>query len=257
MDWNASLYEEKHGFVAEYGKGLLEFVAPDPQQAVLDIGCGTGTLTGELAARGGTVLGLDASPDMVAAARARFPGLDFITGDALALPFVNRFDVVFSNAVFHWLPDHDLLLKNIRRALKPGGRLVCEFGAKGNVAAIEGAFARACGEQGLRYESRFTFPEADAFARLLAANHFTSDLVVAYDRPTVLRHGDQGLRTWLRQFFAADLRPLPEGTQDALLHRVEELARPALWNGKAWVADYRRLRVVAHSRGREVACRFS
>lgn len=247
MDWNAGLYEDKHGFVAEYGKGLLEFVPPDPQQTILDLGCGTGTLTCELAARAGTVIGLDASPDMVAAARARFPGLDFITGDALALPFENRFDVVFSNAVFHWLPDHDRLLKNIRRVLKPGGRLVCEFGAKGNVCAIEQAFARACGEHGLRYESRFTFPEAEAFAQLLAANHFTSELVVAYDRPTVLQNGEQGLRHWLRQFFAAELQPLAESTQNALLSRVEELARPGLWNGKAWVADYRRLRVVAQS----------
>ena len=247
MDWNAGLYEDKHGFVAEYGKGLLEFVPPDRQQAILDLGCGTGTLTSELAARADEVLGLDASPDMVAAARERFPEIAFITGDALDLPFENRFDVVFSNAVFHWLPDHDRLLKNIHRALKPGGRLVCEFGARGNVAAIEQAFARACEEQGLRYESRFTFPDAEAFAQLLAENHFTPELVVAYDRPTVLHNGEQGLRHWLRQFFAAELQPLPESMREALLHRVEELARPALWNGNAWVADYRRLRVLAQS----------
>lgn len=246
MDWNAGLYEDKHGFVAEYGKGLLEFVPPDRQQAILDLGCGTGTLTSELAARAGEVIGLDASPDMVTAARERFPGIRFFTGDALDLPFENRFDVVFSNAVFHWLPDHDLLLKNIRRALKPGGRLVCEFGAKGNIAAVENAFARACAEQGLRYKSRFTFPEAEAFAQLLADNHFTCELVVAYDRPTVLRDGEAGLRNWLRQFFAAELEALPESSQAALLTRVEELARPRLWNGEAWVADYRRLRVVAH-----------
>lgn len=247
MHWNAGLYDDKHGFVAEYGKGLLEFVPQDPQQVILDLGCGTGTLTSELATRAGEVIGLDASPDMVKAARERFPEITFITGDALDLPFENRFDVVFSNAVFHWLPDHERLLKNIRRALKPGGRLVCEFGARGNVAAIEQAFARACAEQGLGYESRFTFPEAGAFARLLRANHFTPELVVAYDRPTVLQNGEQGLRHWLRQFFAAELQPLPGTTQDALISRVEELARPALWHGNVWVADYRRLRVLAQS----------
>lgn len=246
MDWNASLYEDKHGFVAEYGKGLLEFVTPDPQQTILDLGCGTGTLTSELAARAGTVIGLDASPDMVAAARARFSEIGFITGDALALPFENRFDVVFSNAVFHWLPDHDRLLKNIRRALKPGGRLVCEFGAKGNVATVESAFARACEEHGLRYESRFTFPETQAFAQLLAANHFTSELVVAYDRPTILQEGEQGLRHWMRQFFAGHLQTMCATQQEELLRRAEELARPKLWNGDAWVVDYRRLRAVAH-----------
>lgn len=114
------------------------------------------------------------------------------------------------------------------------------------MAAVENAFARALQEQGLRYESRLTFPEPAAFAQLLAANRFKSELVVAYDRPTVLRNGEQGLRHWLQQFFAADLHGLPESTQEALMGRAEELARPGLWHGKAWVSDYRRLRVVAH-----------
>ena len=246
MDWNARLYERSHGFVAEYGKALLEFVKPDPEQAILDVGCGTGTLTAELALRAGHVVGIDASPEMVIEASRQFPGLEFLVADALEYPFENQFDVVFSNAVFHWLPDHDRLLKNIRSALKPGGRLVCEFGAQGNVAAIEQAFARACGELGLRYESRFIFPEASAFARLLRANHFTPELVVAYDRPTVLKEGEHGLAHWMRQFFAGPLAAMSARQRDAVLSRAEELARPKLWNGDAWVADYRRLRVVAH-----------
>lgn len=246
MEWNTGLYDNRHGFVAQYGKGLLEFVAPDPGQAILDLGCGTGTLTAELAARAGRVVGIDASPEMVEAAKRHFPEREFLVADALDLPFMAEFDVVFSNAVFHWLPDHDRLLKNIRRALKPGGRLVCEFGAKGNVGAIEDAFARACAEQGLRYESRFTFPEAGEFARLLKANHFTPELVVAYDRPTVLQEGEQGLRHWMRQFFAGHLQAMSESRQETVLDRAQALARPSLWDGSAWVADYRRLRAVAH-----------
>lgn len=247
MEWNASLYEQKHGFVAEYGKGLVELVPPDSGQAVLDLGCGTGTLTRELAARAGRVVGVDSSPAMVAAARERFPELEFLVADALELPFEEEFHVAFSNAVFHWLSDHGRLLKSIRRALKPGGLLVCEFGAAGNVAAIEGAFARAYAEQGLRYESRLTFPEPRVFGRLLEENRFSCEQLLAYDRPTVLKDGGAGLRNWMRQFFADDLEPLDEARQEALLARVEELARPALWNGSAWVADYRRLRVVARS----------
>lgn len=247
MEWDAALYEKNHGFVAEYGNGLLKFVEPDPQQTILDVGCGTGTLTHELATRAGRVVGVDASPAMVDAARRAFPQIEFLVADALELPFENQFDVVFSNAVFHWIADHDRLLKTLRRVLKPGGRLVCEFGARDNVAAIELAFARACAEAGRAYVSRFTFPAADAFAELLAANHFTCGLVRAYDRPTILRDGAGGLRNWLRQFFADELQPLPESTQLALLDRTEDLARPRLWNGQAWVADYRRLRVVAHT----------
>ena len=246
MEWNANLYENSHGFVAEYGKGLLDFVTPDPQQAILDVGCGTGTLTHELAARAGRVIGIDASPEMIATARRSFPQLEFLVADAQELPFAAEFDVVFSNAVFHWLPDHDRLLKNIRRALAPGARLVCEFGARGNVGAIEDAFGRACEEQGLRYASRFTFPEAGDFAQLLEANGFIPELVVAYDRPTILKEGEHGLAHWMRQFFAGHLQGMSAREQDAVLSRAEERARPKLWNGEAWVADYRRLRAVAH-----------
>lgn len=84
--WDAALYDKKHDFVAEYGKGLLEFVPENKVQRILDLGCGTGTLTAQ-------------------------------------------FDVVFSNAVFHWIKDHDTLLQNVRKVLKPNGWLVCEFGA--------------------------------------------------------------------------------------------------------------------------------
>lgn len=247
MEWNANLYEKNHGFVAEYGKGLLEFVESDPQQAILDLGCGTGTLTGELALRAARVVGVDASPEMIAAARRAFPQLEFLVADALELPFGAEFDVVFSNAVFHWLPDHDRLLKNIHRVLKPGGRLVCEFGARGNVARIEDAFARACAEQGERYASRFTFPEAGAFAELLRAHHFSPEVVVAYDRPTALKEGEHGLANWMRQFFAGTLQAMGARERETVLCRAEELARARLWDGSAWVADYRRLRVVAHT----------
>ncbi|WP_300922291.1 trans-aconitate 2-methyltransferase [uncultured Desulfovibrio sp.] len=158
MQWDSALYDTQHDFVAEYGKGLLECIAPDASQSILDLGCGTGTLTDQLAARAGSVVGIDASPEMIGRAKQRFPHLAFMVGDALSLPFERQFDIVFSNAVFHWIPDHDRLLKRIRRALKAQGRLICEFGARGNVATIEEAFSRACGEHGYAYTGRFTFP---------------------------------------------------------------------------------------------------
>ena len=246
MEWDSALYDSRHGFVADYGRGLLDFIAPEPRQVILDLGCGTGSLTAELAARAGSVLGVDASASMVERARRHFPHLEFLVCDALDLPFVSRFDIVFSNAVFHWIPDHERLLRGIRRALKPHGRLVCEFGAAGNIATIEDAFARACAEAGIAHKSRFTFPEAEAFGCLLAEQGFTPDEVTSYARPTRLPGGEAGLRTWLCQFFAADLAALPENRQDALVGRVETLTRDRLWNGTARVADYQRLRVRAH-----------
>ncbi len=144
MEWNSALYDKKHDFVAEYGKGLLEFVPKNDGQAILDLGCGTGVLTVQLADLCNKIVGVDSSQSMIDKAKKQFGNIEFMVCDALALPFENEFDVVFSNAVFHWISDHDAMLKTIHKVLKPQGLLVCEFGASGNIAAIENAFAKAC-----------------------------------------------------------------------------------------------------------------
>lgn len=106
MQWNSTLYDQKHDFVAKYGEGLLAFLPENPAQAILDLGCGTDTLTARLAARGSRVIGVDSARPMVERARAQYPELTFEVCDALALPFEGEFDVVFSNAVFHWTADY-------------------------------------------------------------------------------------------------------------------------------------------------------
>ena len=156
MEWNSTLYDKKHDFVAKYGKGLLEFVPQNAKQTILDLGCGTGILTAQLAELCNKVVGVDSSENMIDKAREDFGDIEFKVCDALALPFEKEFDVVFSNAVFHWISDHDALLKNIHKALKPQGVLVCEFGASGNIATIESAFAEACNSLGDGYEAFYS-----------------------------------------------------------------------------------------------------
>ncbi len=246
MEWNSSLYDSKHDFVAEYGKGLLEFVPQNLEQAILDIGCGTGTLTAQLAALCNKVVGVDSSPNMIAKAKAQFGNIDFRVCDALALPFESEFDVVFSNAVFHWISDHDSLLKNIHNALKPNGKLVCEFGAIGNIATIENAFSEVCCNMSYGYSPECNFPTSERFADLLKDNDFKIDRIYDYDRPTPLKDGEQGLANWIRQFLASELAVMSEEVQAAVVQQVGNITRDALWNGKEWVADYRRLRVIAH-----------
>lgn len=246
MQWNSTLYDQKHDFVAKYGEGLLTFLPENPAQAILDLGCGTGTLTAQLAARGSRVVGVDSARTMVERAKAQYPELAFQVCDALSLPFEDEFDVVFSNAVFHWIADHDTLLENVRKALKPGGQLICEFGGAGNIAAVEQAFNRACEELELAVRApRFNFPTPEEFSARLARHGLAPVQVYDYDRPTPLKDGEQGLANWMRQFFAGQLEALPEQTGQALLARAEELARPQLWDGGHWTADYRRLRAVA------------
>ena len=136
MDWNAELYENKHDFVAEYGKDLLSNVPENPGLSILDLGCGTGTLTHALLGKSPFVTGMDASPEMIAKARQLYPGMDFRVMDACRMPWNGWFDIVFSNAAFHWIPDQGALLKAVFRVLKPQGRLICEFGAHRNILRI-------------------------------------------------------------------------------------------------------------------------
>lgn len=246
MEWNSSLYDNKHDFVAEYGRSLLEFIPGDKAQTILDLGCGTGALTARLADMCSKVVGVDSSENMIDKAKKRFGNIEFIVCDALALPFDKEFDVVFSNAVFHWISDHDTLLKNIYKALKPHGCLVCEFGARGNISAIENAFIKACKGVGYVYESKFNFPAVESFRESLENNGFIIDTVYDYSRPTILKDNEQGLTNWIKQFFASELAVMPENVQSMVFNEVEESTRDVLWNGSEWVADYQRLRAVAH-----------
>src|SRR3954447_22483867 len=97
--WDPALYQSSHSFVWEHGRGLVELLAPKPGERVLDIGCGTGQLTAEIASAGAEVTGLDNSATMIAQAHANFPQLQFAQADVRALEFQQEFDAVFSNAV--------------------------------------------------------------------------------------------------------------------------------------------------------------
>src|SRR5262245_12412249 len=96
--WNAGLYDAKHAFVWEKAKGVVELLAAKPGERILDLGCGTGALTAEIAASGAEVIGVDRSAEMIDEARKKFPQLQFEVCDARALPFSGEFQAIFSNA---------------------------------------------------------------------------------------------------------------------------------------------------------------
>ena len=141
--WNPERYAASARFVADLGEPLLALLAPKAGERILDLGCGDGVLTEKIAASGATVVGVDASEAMVIAARKR--GLDARVMDGQALTFDREFDAMLSNAAMHWMPKAEAVVKGVRRALKPHGRMVAEFGGKGNVDAVVGAPAVANG----------------------------------------------------------------------------------------------------------------
>lgn len=124
---------------------------------------------------------------------------------------------------------------------------MCGFGANGNIATIENAFAKACNSLGYGYEPKFNFSTVEDFGKLLENNGFVIDRIYDYDRLTVLKDGEQGLVNWMKQFYASELSVMSEKVQATVCKKVEELTRGTLWNGEEWVADYRRLRVIAQT----------
>ena len=120
--WDASLYAGNGRFVALLAETLVELLNPQPGERILDLGCGDGFLTRRIAESGATMVGVDSSPQMVAAAKQH--GADARLASGESLPFDQEFDAVFSNAALHWMTDQDAVLRGVYRALKPGGRFV-------------------------------------------------------------------------------------------------------------------------------------
>ncbi|MDN5874944.1 MAG: class I SAM-dependent methyltransferase, partial [Sinobacteraceae bacterium] len=128
--WNAGDYASNARFVVDMAASLVDWLAPQAGEKILDLGCGDGVMTEKLAASGAEVRGVDASPEMVAAAAER--GVDAQVMDGAQLDFDTEFDAVFSNAALHWMKrDPDAVVQGVQRALKPGGRFVAELGAQG------------------------------------------------------------------------------------------------------------------------------
>jgi len=244
QSWDPNRYAASARFVAELGEPLIGLLAPKPGERILDLGCGDGALTEKLAATGATVVGVDASPEMVAAARAR--GLDARVMDGQSLEFDHEFDAVLSNAALHWMRQPDAVLKGVRRALEPRGRLVAEFGGAGNVASVAEALIEALERRGIdgRALVPWYYPTPDEYRDLLEANRFAVDSIELIPRPTTIP-GE--LADWLDTFAGSFLSAVPVSERDAIKREIaERLARKFRDRAGKWTLDYVRLRVVAH-----------
>lgn len=133
--FDANAYEKASAHQEEWGLQLIGELDLRGDERVLDLGCGDGRLTAELARRvgQGRVLGIDASERMIEAARRRAAeNLRFEVTDIDALHRAGEFDVVFSNAALHWIKDHARMLHNVFRALRPRGMIRFNFAGDGN-----------------------------------------------------------------------------------------------------------------------------
>lgn len=244
--WDPALYDQKHSFVFEYGRSLVAQLDPQPGERILDLGCGTGQLTKAIAEAGAEVLGIDSSANMIATARAQYPGLPFEQADAANFSLPHSFDAIFSNAVLHWILDAESVVRCISGALRSGGRFVAEFGGKGNIANIEQALKATLSEHGIGAEHPWWYyPTVAEYSAVLEQHGLEVIFATLQDRLTKLADGEAGLRNWIEMFKGELFKDSEAAGKDKILTAVETKLRDKLFRDGCWYADYKRLRIVA------------
>jgi len=234
--WDAAEYARVGGFVAELGQAALDLLDPHAGERILDVGCGDGTLTKKIVERGATVLGIDNSPEMIAAAREK--GIDAVRMDVADMTFRSEFDAVFSNATLHWVLETEQAARAIFRALKAGGRFAGELGGEGNIARLREALDTELVIRGYLppTESSNWYPSPEEFAAVYEAAGFDHIDARLIERPTPLDHG---IGEWVTTFRKGwlDRAGVPEQER-------AEIASAVADRFGSNVADYVRLRFI-------------
>ncbi|MGB3535749.1 MAG: class I SAM-dependent methyltransferase [Microcoleaceae cyanobacterium] len=248
QDWNAELYDNHHGFVSRLAIDLIKLLNPQYGERILDLGCGTGYLTYRITAFGAEVTGIDGAATMIEQATQAYPQLSFEVADATCLDIKEQFDAVFSNAALHWIKPPEAVVGSICQALKPGGRFVAEFGGYGNVETIINAVSEVLDEVGYPNHPNLNpwyFPRISEYSTLLESHGFIVQQANLFDRPTPLDGGSLGLRNWLKMFAGCFFQEIPVEQHQLIYSKIEKKLRPKLYHNKTWIADYKRLRVLA------------
>ena len=246
--WSPTDYATNAAFVPALGGPALSLLAPQPGELILDIGCGDGLLTRKIMEAGARVIGLDASEEMVEAARSR--GVDAFVADAQALDLEDQasrfgqFDAAFSNAALHWMLDPDAVASGVFALLKPGGRFVGEMGGDGNIEILRGGIRAELGERGYPVPAADPqwYPAVEEFTRLYSCAGFTRIQAQLIPRVTPL---PTGVAAWVKTFRAGwlDAALVPREAREEVAAAIEARLAPQLQlHDGSWFADYVRLR---------------
>lgn len=244
--WNAEKYTSDFSFVHQYGNNVVELIDAAAGSSVLDLGCGNGALTKVLYDKGYKVKGIDASEELLSIARKEYPAIKFMQGDATNF-VIEPVDVVFSNAVFHWIdkekqPD---MMKCVYNAPKENGQFVFEFGGFNNNRIIHNALANIFQEHGFCYEMPFYFPTIGEYAFLLESTGFRVKYAVLFDRLTELK-GENGMEDWIKMFIKMPFTAVQsEQEKEEIINQAVTELKKYLFIGGKWYADYVRIRMKA------------
>ena len=248
--WSASDYANNAAFVPALGQAALSLLDPQPDELILDVGCGDGVLTRQIVDAGARAIGLDASPEMVEAARGR--GIDAFLADAQALDLANQalrfgqFDAAFSNAALHWMLNPQAVAMGLHSLLKPGGRFAGEMGGMGHIETLRKGIREELTERGysLPPEDPQWYPGVEEFSRLYAEAGFGDIQAQLIPRVTPL---PSGIAAWVLTFRSGwmDVAEVPPDDRLEIARAVERRLAPILRRPDgSWFADYVRLRFI-------------
>lgn len=252
QSWNASMYDDKFQYVSNYGMGNVELLQPARGERILDLGCGTGDLSYEIAKTGAIVIGMDYSVDMIRKAREKYPDIAFIVDDGESFRTKEQVDAVFSNAALHWMKNAEQVVQSVGLALRPGGRFVAEFGGKGNIQTVIRGIVEVLQEEcGIDTSERnpWYFPSIGEYSSLLEKNGFSVSYAQYFHRPTALPDGDVGLFHFLDSFAKSFFPAFTAEDKQNVYERIREKVRSDLYKDGVWYADYKRIRIAATKTG--------
>jgi trans-aconitate 2-methyltransferase len=231
-DWDATTYDRISTPQQRWAAEQLDRLQLSGDESVLDAGCGSGRITLELVERlpRGTVYAVDAAPSMVAHTREALGDRAIaLCQDLTELALPEPVDVIFSNATFHWVPDHDALFAALYRNLKPGGRLIAQCGGRGNIESVrvaaESTMAAApFATHFADWPRPWTYATPEQTARRLTGAGFTDVEAWLQERPTPMDDGREFVATVC---LVRHLDPLPRELRDPFIDAVmAQLAQP-------------------------------
>jgi trans-aconitate 2-methyltransferase len=229
--WDAEDYERHSSPQQQWAQDVIRTLKLKGDEKTLDIGCGDGKVTAELAALllKGSVLGIDNSEAMIDFAHRRFPpaffpNMQFRWGEATRLTYCHEFDLVTSFASLHWVHDHLAVLAGIKRALKPGGRVVLQFGGEGNAALISAAANHVSAEKHWKgYFVGFTYPwlfyGVEEYKELISRVGLSEQRIELIPKDMV-HDGKEALQGWVHSVFLPYTARLPEALRDDFVEEV-------------------------------------
>lgn len=231
VTWNPDDYAKHSASQLAWARDLIERLRLRGDEAVLDVGCGDGKATAEVARAvpRGYVLGVDSSPESVTYARElyparRFPNLEFRVMDARHLTSERQFDAIFSNATLHWVDDHPAFLAGCAGLLRRDGRLTISCGGAGNGTEVFAAAERLIGSPAWRSSfGGFRFPYY-----FYSTEHYQRWLPAAGLRPTrlelverdMVHDGAAGMAGWVRTTWMPYTNRVPETRREAFVEEI-------------------------------------